>query len=297
MKAMILAAGVGARLRPYSLLRPKPLFPLLDEPLLQLTIRRLRRAGFTAIVVNTHFLRDQVLALLKDEKGVIIQVEDQLLGTGGGLRQAAPHFAAAPVLVTNGDIYHTVDLAGVYQRHCAAAAPVTMVVHDYPRFNKVAVDEQLRVTGFGATATGSSRLAFTGIQVIDPPALAFIARAGFASIIDCYRAWLGQGGTIRAEIAPDCFWTDIGTPADYLALHAGLLMKKVPCWPELDLKRAAGPFYIAPDAVLGKDVRVTDWVCVGRGARIGAAATLARAVIWAGAAIGAGREIVDTIVT
>ena len=110
MQAMILAAGFGTRLLPYTELRPKPLFPLLNKPLLLLTIERLQRAGFDHIVVNCHHLRDQIVDLLQDLRGVVVQQEDIILGTGGGLRLALNVFRNEPVLVTNGDIYHSVDL-------------------------------------------------------------------------------------------------------------------------------------------------------------------------------------------
>jgi len=300
MHAMILAAGLGTRLRPFSLVRPKPLFPVLDLPLLLLTIRGLRRAGFNRLVINAHHLAAQFVALLKDEENIAVQQEAGVLGTGGGLRKAAPRFRDEPVLVTNGDIYHTMDLGGIYQRHCAAGAAVTMVLHDYPRFNNVVLDETSGVAGFGADCRarqgGLTLLAFTGIHVIGPTALRFIAKSKFSSIIDCYRAWLAAGNNIRAEVVRDSFWSDIGTPADYLALHGGLLKGDVPRLPWFDIKSPAGPFYVGPGAAIGKDVRMTDWVCVGSGARVGAGANLAGTVVWDGATVAAGADIHNTII-
>jgi len=84
MQAMILAAGVGTRLLPHTLVRPKPLFPILNQPLLLLTIKRLQRLGFDHIVVNCHHLRDQVVAAISEVSGVVVQEEETILGTGGG---------------------------------------------------------------------------------------------------------------------------------------------------------------------------------------------------------------------
>ncbi len=105
MQAMILAAGFGTRLQPYSLIRPKPLFPVLNRPLLLATIDRLKNAGFSLIVVNCHHLRQQIVSAVKDIPGVIVQEEPLILGTGGGLALAARNLNNEPLLVTNGDMF------------------------------------------------------------------------------------------------------------------------------------------------------------------------------------------------
>lgn len=225
---MILAAGLGTRLRPYSELRPKPLFPVAGRSLLAMTLERLRGAGFGKVVVNGHHLSEQIAAALADEQDVIYQQEKEILGTGGGLRRAMEHFSREPVLVTNGDIYHTIDLAEVYRSHRQSGATVTMVLHDEPRFNKVAVDVDGSILGFGPeTETSLPRLAFTGIHVIDPAVLVDIPADSFSDIIDHYRAILRAGGKIRAQVVAGHFWTDMGTPADYLALNGAILCGRV----------------------------------------------------------------------
>ena len=84
MKAMILAAGLGTRLLPYTRKRPKPLFPVLNRPLLSLSIGRLRQAGAGEIIVNAHHLKQQIKNTLLSEENIILQEEDKILGTGGG---------------------------------------------------------------------------------------------------------------------------------------------------------------------------------------------------------------------
>ena len=301
MKAMILAAGLGTRLRPYTLKRPKPLFPVLTKPLLHLTISRIKQAGFTAIVINSYHLPDLMEKAIQGEPGIVLQKEEKILGTGGGLRMALPHFEQDPVLVVNGDIYHSIDYSEVYRSHCAAKADVTLVLHDYPRFNDVVVDEIGRVTGFkrkGEKTTGQERiLAFTGIHVINPEVLQAIPENTTSCIIDCYLKILQQGGSIRAYLPNDHFWTDMGTPADYLKLHADLLGRKVPVYRELVKTAAGAPFVAAENAAIGKNVKLLDWVCIGQGARIGAGASLERTVVWDGAFVPAQSIIKDAIVT
>ena len=296
MKAMVLAAGLGTRLRPYSLQRPKPLFPVLGTPLLTHTLAQLRRSGAGEIVVNAHHLREQIRAMLQGRGDVQVQLEDLELGTGGGLRLAQSHFGEAPFLAVNGDIVHDLDLTAAYESHCASDAEVTMVLHDCPRFNNVRVNGQGRIVGFsGPAGEGERLLAFTGVQVINPAALSLIPEGVFYSIIDCYADLLKGGGIIQALVVSGHFWTDMGTPADYLQLHEDILLKgRMPgFFPE----RGASPFYLAKDVVLGSGVSFHDWVAVGHGATIGEGASLTRAVVWDGARVAPGVIVTDSIIT
>ncbi len=300
MKAMILAAGLGTRLLPYSLQRPKPLFPVLNRPLLHLTMDRLRQAGASAIVVNAHHLRLQIKSALAQENNLILQEEETILGTGGGLRLALPHLGQDPVLVVNGDIYHSIDYREVYRSHCEAGAEVSLVLHDYPRFNDVAVAATNHITGFnrpgGSRGNQERVLAFTGIHVINPEVLHIIPPDTYSCILDCYRKLLLQGTSIRAHLASRHFWTDMGTPADYLQLHADLLAQKVPVYGELAEAAAEAPFVGVQHARIGRDVKLHDWVCFGQDARIGDGSVLERTVVWDGAVVPAGSVIKDAIV-
>lgn len=300
MKAMILAAGLGTRLLPHTRQRPKPLFPVLNRPLLHLTVSRLREAGFAEIVINAHHLKLQMKRLLAGEDGITLQEEEEILGTGGGLQRALPHFGRDPVLVVNGDIYHNIDYREVCNFHQATGADVTLVLHDCPRFNSVKVDKTLRLTGFkrnhSCSQTGERTLAFTGIHVINPAVLETVPPGANSSIIACYENLLRQGGTIQAFLATAHYWTDMGTTADYLGLHAGLLDGTVPVYDELSTL-VAERFVGLNHADVAVDVTLQDWVCLGRGARIGAGVTLQRSVIWDGVRVPAGAVIRDAIVS
>jgi mannose-1-phosphate guanylyltransferase len=261
MQAMILAAGFGTRLLPHTLLRPKPLFPILNKPLLLLTIKRLQNAGCDHIVVNCHHLRGQIAAVLQDMPGVVTIEEETILGTGGGLRGALSFLRDEPLLITNGDIYHTVDFAAFLTRHLAGGAAVSLAVHDYLRFNTVRVNGD-RIAGF-SDKPGPDCLAFTGLHVIDPAILQNIAPARYSCILDLYRQMLASGQEIVALRVDGSYWTDMGTPEDYLALHAGLLKGTIPCWPEIDLS-TRGPFLISPEARLTDGLQLEDWCCLDR---------------------------------
>lgn len=287
---MILAAGLGTRLRPHSLLRPKPLFPILGRPLLLRIIEQLRQAGFSSIIVNAYHLAEQIVALLADQPDIILQQEPMELGTGGGLRLALPHFADEPVLVTNGDIYHDIDYGAIYAQHGRGDSPVTMVMHDCPRFNQVLVAAD-QVRAFSRGDEGNQRdpatetLAFTGIHVVHPSVLRDIPPAIFYSIIERYQDHLAEGGRIAAAKVNGHLWTDIGTTADYLDLHRRLLAAEPPC------------FRLAEGVRLGQDVIMEGWGYVGAGVRLGDGAYLARVVVWDGAVIPNGALLKDCLVT
>ncbi len=289
---MILAAGFGTRLQPHTTIRPKPLFPLLNRPLLLLTVQRLQNLGFDHIVVNCHHLRQQVVAALRGMSGVVVQEEETILGTGGGLRRALDLFRNEPLLVTNGDIYHSVDFIDFYRYHAASGRSITLAMHDYPRFNGVLVENE-KVTGFG-DAGEPDRLAFTGLHVIDPAILEGIVDGRFSCIIDHYRRLLQQGIEIGCYRSDRCYWTDMGTEEDYLALHGGLLTGTIPCWPEM--QPTSGPCCIASRDQLGAEVDLIDWVCLGN-ARIGKGSHLERVVVWDGVSIPDNSYVRDRLVS
>lgn len=292
MQAMILAAGLGTRLLPHTSIRPKPLFPILNTPLLLLTIERLKNFGFDHIIVNCHHLREQIVAVLGSYQGVVVIEEEKILGTGGGLRGALPLMKDEPILVTNGDIYHTVNLLEFYNYHSRNKHRITLAMHDFPRFNTVAMNGDT-VDVFAENKT-LPQLAYTGLQVVEPDLLQDIEEGTSSCIVDHYRKLLVRGVQIDTLRVDGCHWTDMGTVDDYLALHEGLLSGKIPCWREAGEVRK--PYCIATRAKLSPHVELKDWVSIGE-ARIGDKTRLQRCVVWDNIVVHAGKEIRDTIVS
>jgi mannose-1-phosphate guanylyltransferase len=283
MQAILLAAGYGTRLRPYTALRPKPLFPVRNQPLLHRLLAQLQACDCRPVLVNAHHLAGQIEAALAPWPETLVQVEPEILGTGGSLRKALDRMDNDPVLVMNADLYHGIDLEQVYHSHLGSKNDVTLVLHDYPRFNNVDVVGD-RVRGFGAdTGASGERLAFTGIQVADPEVIERIPMGRFHHIIDLYRELAAEGriGYCRVDGLP---WRDIGTPADYLELHRELLGQE-------------GGWVIDPAARIGSDVVLEGWGCIGAGAVIGDGARLCRSVVWDGAEVACGDSFIDAIVS
>lgn len=300
MQAMVLAAGLGTRLRPFTQLRPKPLFPVMNVPLLVRTIDRLRLNGITSIRVNAHHLHEQIVRELSGYGDVALQIEEEILGTGGALRLAADCLEDGPVLVVNGDICHDIDYSWVIRSHVASGADATLVLHDFPRFNSVYLDEAGFVSGFARTSGQQSpfarMLAFTGIQVVSLQLFKHLAAGVFADSIQCYNHAISAGNILCGLVADNCFWTDIGTPHDYLELHRRLFCDRDLAF-RICNREFTGNSFVGKGVTMGPGICRHDWVCIGDNARIGSGAELSRVVVWDGAVVGEGQQISDAIVT
>jgi len=222
MKALILAAGFGTRLLPYTKLVPKPLFPVGKFTALERTIMHLMGSGCSEIVINTHHLHRQVEAFIS-EKNFPIQVhtrfEPKILGTGGAIKNTSDVLGNSPFIVINSDIITDINIKDVYDFHMNHTHPATLVLHDYEIFNKVVVMEDNFITGFHGHSSppdmNSSLLAFTGIQVLDPELTERIEGNTHSSSIDLYSKMISEDIKIKAYISKNHLWTDIGTPESY----------------------------------------------------------------------------------
>jgi NDP-sugar pyrophosphorylase family protein len=219
MNALILAAGLGTRLRPFTDLRPKALFTINEQPVLARVIDALHRSGFEAVWVNAHHHHDQIEHYVKETHfpiPVTIFHETEILGTGGAVRNVADHWDSGPLLISNADVVSDIDPARVFAFHQAHGYPVTMVMHDRSEFNSVCVDSDDFVTGFNCQDRRGQRvMAFTGIHVVDRKILEFLPLQGAAHIIDAYRQMLAAGERIKAWVITNHYWQDIGTPIRY----------------------------------------------------------------------------------
>lgn len=292
MQAMILAAGLGTRLLPHTSIRPKPLFPVLNSPLLLLTIARLKNFGFDHVIVNCHHLREQIVEAVESIEDVVVIEEKIILGTGGGLRGALPHMRNEPILVTNGDIYHTVDFLELYNYHRTHNHSITLGMHDYPRFNTVAMNGD-KVDAF-STDTTLPKLAYTGLQVLEPDLLRDIEENQYSCIIEYYRKLMASGVQIDCYRVDNRYWTDMGTVEDYLALHEGLLLERIPCWQEMG--EIIKPYCVDKGTRLPPQVDLEDWVCIGD-AEIGNQTHLSRCVVWEDVVVGEGVKVSDSIIS
>jgi aminoglycoside/choline kinase family phosphotransferase/dTDP-glucose pyrophosphorylase len=221
MKALVLAAGLGTRLLPYTAHTPKALFPLAGTPVLARHIAHLEAAGCEAVAVNTHHLHAQVESFVRAARfriPVQTRHEPRLLGTGGAIGNLRDFWDERPFLVVNADIHHAIDLRAVYAAHLAggATAAATLVLVNDPEFNTVAVDADGGIHGFAASRADAApgALTFTGIQVLSPVVLDYLPCGDPADSIAAFRAMLSDGLRLNALVTRQP-WVDLGTPARY----------------------------------------------------------------------------------
>lgn len=232
MKAMILAAGLGTRLRPLTENRPKALVEIAGRTLLEITLSRLRAYGVGEVVINVHHFAGMILEYLKrnDNFGMRIEVscEETLLDTGGGLKKAAHFFLAdprrsdEPFILHNVDVLSTIDFARMVRFHIENQSLATLAVKNREASRYLLFDEQLRLCGrraahdrspeFVRPSPSVQELGFSGIQVISPRLLAMMTEEGAFSIITCYLRLAAAGEKILAFPADEYYWRDLGRP-------------------------------------------------------------------------------------
>ncbi|HNC99092.1 MAG TPA: sugar phosphate nucleotidyltransferase [Myxococcota bacterium] len=213
--AFILAAGLGTRLRPLTLATPKPLLPVRGRPMLDHVLALARRYGHDEVVVNAFWLPEQIQAWAEGKTGVRVVVEAPVvLGTGGGLRNAAP-LLAERFVVLNGDILCDVDLGALMAMPTPAA--MALRAQAQARHTGIAWDPQTqRVTGIaGVVGTGDPAWHFTGVHVLNRELLESIPSGEQCIIRTVYKALVPQG-RVGAQLHTGA-WADIGTPEEYAA--------------------------------------------------------------------------------
>lgn len=226
MKALILAAGFGTRLEPYTNTIPKPLFTLGSKPVLAHAIDALCAAGCTEILINTHHLHDQISAFTNTyptPAKITLLHEPMILDTGGAIANARKFLTESPFFVMNADIFSSIDLSAAFMHHTKSAKLATLVLHDCPLFNKVDIGPDSSILGFNAKT--EHPLAFTGIQILSPEIFNYLPDQPIFSSIDLYKSLCPQK-QVGAYVVADHFWSDIGTPDSYRQTSLEILCAK-----------------------------------------------------------------------
>lgn len=201
MKAMIFAAGLGTRLKPFTDHHPKALAEVNGKTLLEHAIRYLQRYGIEDVVINVHHFADQIEQVINDNSGfgswiTVSDERDEVLETGGGLKRAAENFAGdEPFVVINVDVLTNLDLGQMIEAHKAGDAIATLAVMKRDSSRQLLFDQHMLLCGWTNTQTGQQRIsrevtwmqpfAFSGIQVLSP-AILDMPFTGKFSMIDVY---------------------------------------------------------------------------------------------------------------
>ncbi len=232
MRAMVLAAGLGTRLRPLTDDRPKALVTIAGRTLLEITLTRLKSFGVHDAIVNVHHYAETMIEYLKanDNFGMRIEIsrEEILLDTGGGLKQAAHFFLESsgsnekPFILHNVDVISAIDLGRMVSAHMEKSALATLAVQHRETSRYLLFDKDGELCGrrTGGTtkeeilrpATKLYPLAFCGIHIISPQIFAKMSEEGSFSIISSYMRLIAQGEKVAAFNADNCYWRDLGRP-------------------------------------------------------------------------------------
>ncbi len=231
MKAMVLAAGLGTRLRPLTRDRPKALVELNGRTLLEITLSRLRQFGVQEVIVNAHHFSELLIEYLNANNNfgmeVEVSVEDLLLDTGGGLKKAAHFFLGngssedEPFILHNVDVISTIDLGRMMKFHRESKALAILAVQDRKTSRYLLFDDAGQLCGRrsrdGKTeqvraAPNPQALAFCGIHVISLRFLAMMSEEGIFSILQPYLRLAAAGEQIMGFRADEYYWKDLGKP-------------------------------------------------------------------------------------
>ncbi len=225
MKAMILAAGLGTRLKPFTDSHPKALFVVDGKTLLEHAVFHLKTAGIHSLIINVHHFADQIVEFihLNENFGLNISISDEtgaLLETGGGVKNAAWFFEGCQsALIRNVDILSDLDLNGMAKFHRSANSLATLAVRNRPTSRYFLFDDQMNLCGWENRKTGERRLvretssnsafAFSGIQILDTGIFPKISEDGKFSLTDLYLR-LAKTEKIAGYLEDGIVWEDAG---------------------------------------------------------------------------------------
>jgi NDP-sugar pyrophosphorylase family protein len=289
---MVLAAGLGLRMRPLTLLRAKPVLPVMNRPLLHWTLERLARHGVTDVIVNLHHLPETVTTAVGDGSAFGLRVrysfEETILGRGGGPRLVRDFFGSESFLLVNGDVVFDFHLTRLVRLHLASKARATLALLPNPDtriYGPVVTGPRgwiRSVAGRPRKARGTVSL-FTGVQVLDPALLDRLPEGG-SDILDLYGPLVMEDAESLLGVLMKGAWYDFGAPSLYRKAQLEML------------KGRKKPRLVHSTARVGEKARVLRSV-VGARARIGAGAIVERSVLWEDAVVEAGARVRDSIVT
>ena len=307
-RAMILAAGLGTRLRPLTEVVPKPLLPVANRPLLEYTLALLAGAGVREAVVNAHHLADHLEGGLRalDPSGVAVHVsrERRILGTAGGLKRAEAFLSGGTFLLLNGDFIVDIDLIRVLEFHRNMAATATMVLVPDEASGVLGVDPDGMIRRFIAPRAADEphdRLScgFTGIHVLEPEVFRLIP-AGKPWEINrqVYPELIARGRRVCGFVHRG-YWREAGNPAGYLAANrevvggrAGTIVPRSGAGAStLDGAVSLPPLLAGRGIRVGTGVEIGPEAVIGPEVRLGDGARIRRSVVLEGTDVPAGADL------
>lgn len=310
LRAVIIAGGLGTRLRPLTLRRPKPLIPVANRPFLEYQVAQLRAAGVQEIVFATNYMADRIEHHFGDGSRFSVRMyyalEREPLGTAGAIRNAVEGLPPARCIVFNGDILTDFDIGAILATHVEREAQVTLTLHPVKRphpYGVIQLDDNLRVLAFVEPSEDQKRAADrgepmdgedfinAGIYIIEPETLARIPLKPCSIEREFYPQILSEGVPVYGQPGSG-FWLDIGRPAQYQTATRALLSGQVQTALAPPGAKKPEGWWIHGEAEIAPDAIIEPGCYIGNGAQIESKAHLTGyTVIGAQSVVGAGTQM------
>jgi len=282
MDAILLVGGFGTRLLPLTKTVPKPLIPLANVPFLERTVAWLGDHGIDHVIMSLHYSAEQFIDhFQRSSPGVDISfaIEESPLGTGGAIKNCQPHLrASASCFIFNGDIFTDLPLTDMLAAHQRLGADVSIAlteVEDPSRYGVIETNDTSRILSFvekPPRELARSRNINAGIYIFEPAIFDRFPAGPHSVERDVFPRLLQDGMHLIGYQQP-CYWTDLGTPNDYLQAHRDILHRRVQvplhCREVFPLVWVGDGVTLADDAFLRPPVLLGDGVQVETGATVG----------------------------
>ena len=315
MRAMVLAAGLGTRLRPLTYEISKPMVPVLDRPVMEHILDLLDRHGFSESIANLHYFPDTIREYFGER--LSYRYEPELLGTAGGVRGCAEFFGGEPFLVISGDALTDIDLGALVARHEAVGGIATLSVKKVPdtrEYGVVLHDREGRITGFQEKPEPEealSDLGNCGIYVFDPRIFDYFPEREFVDWAQDVFPVLLENDVPFYIHEVDQYWNDVGSLGElregtFDALRGELALSvdgeevrpgvrvaggaELPADAEIE-----GPAWIGRDVGIGAGVRLMGPMVLGDGALVGDRAQLRSSIVFPGTEVAPESILIDAI--
>jgi mannose-1-phosphate guanylyltransferase len=315
MKAMVLAAGLGTRLRPLTYEITKPMVPVLDRPVMEHIVELLERHGFEDVIANLHYFPDSIREHFGER--LSYRFEEELLGTAGGVRGCADFFGDEPFLVISGDALTDIDLQAFAARHRETGGVATLAVKQVPdtrEYGVVLHDREGRITGFQEKPPPEealSDLGNCGIYMFDPKIFDYFPGRPFVDWAqDVFPVLLENDVPFHIHEVRE-YWNDVGSLGELRQgtfdalrgelhlniegdeLSPGVIVAGGGALPQ-DVE-VEGPVWIGADVSIGMGVRLMGPVVLGDGANVGDRAQLRESIVFPGTEVAAESILIGAI--
>ncbi|MBU0687024.1 MAG: NDP-sugar synthase [Candidatus Margulisbacteria bacterium] len=312
MKAVIIAGGLGTRLRPLTYNTPKVIVPLVNKPFIFYQVELLLRHGIKDIILNLHYLPEKVQEVIAELEAlgakISVSLELDPLGTAGAVKNAEQFFDDEPLMVFNGDVLTDLDLSALIEFHQTKKAEVTIALtraEDPKAFGLVVTNSNQKITQFIEKPSASQIVTDTinaGTYIINPKLFSKVPKGKFWMFERSFFPQVLEEGLPMYGYVSDAFWLDCGTPEKYFEAHRAILRRdiKVDIFGEkyedevykgkgVSIAKSVkilGPSVLGNQVKIGEDAYIQDLVVLGEGVEVGAKSNIEHAVIWRGTRIG-----------